>query len=264
MWGKIKTMVTYSLKKFQEDFVEKIAHKKFPKTLSGIIVPSLKMRNKEKAISVYESGYKARLTEALGETFEACWWALGDNNFFEVCYDFISCHNSLVYNLSNYGQEFPEFLRRHKLSQEIPFIFNLAYFEWSFKNLFHKEQHKPISREELAQLSHIVDFKVVLSKAIFIFESDFSIYEIWKQRKLKNPDRKLNISKPVKLLLYKKNSLIYVDEVSKKEISLLKNFQQGFSLGEALNKINLVISAEELSEVFQKMMAREIIKDLII
>ena len=33
------------------------------------------------AVGVYRNGYPARLSEALGETFEACWRMLGDMNF---------------------------------------------------------------------------------------------------------------------------------------------------------------------------------------
>ena len=62
------------------------------------------------AVDVYRGGYPARLTDALGETYETCWRVLGDEGFFAAAQTYISRHPSRSHNLSDYGEAFPEFL----------------------------------------------------------------------------------------------------------------------------------------------------------
>ena len=62
------------------------------------------------AVEVYRGGYPARLTEALGETYEICWRVLGDEAFFAAAHDYIARAPSRTHNLSDYGADFPEFL----------------------------------------------------------------------------------------------------------------------------------------------------------
>ncbi|MFX5734457.1 DNA-binding domain-containing protein, partial [Acinetobacter baumannii] len=84
----------------------------------------------------YRRGYRARLTEALGETYEAVWRVLGDEEFFSATRSFIAEEPSRSYNLSDYGQRFPDFLSA-RYQQEAGFLGHLAHLEWAFKSCFH-------------------------------------------------------------------------------------------------------------------------------
>ena len=255
-------MKGYNLREFQKDFMATLDKSKSSETLLQGIIPAIKMKSKDKSLTVYKDGYKARLTEALGETYEACWWALGDEMFFGICSEFISAHPSLHYNLSEYGREFSEYLYHHKISQKIPFLFDLAHFEWAFKNMFHAKNHIPFSAEELSKLESPNDLKVSFGKSVFLFQSKYSIYHLWQQAKDKLSDKQLDFNKKDFLILYKKNSHIFVDRLCEKEFSLLRNLKLGYSLGEALGFFETSLLQQEVSNFFQKMMKREIIESL--
>src|SRR4051812_47348056 len=81
------------------------------------------------AVGVYRDGYPARMTEALGETFEACWRVLGDEDFLEACRIYSRAAPSVSHNLSDYGGSFPEFLD-DRFKKQAPFIKDLAVLEW--------------------------------------------------------------------------------------------------------------------------------------
>ena len=159
----------YSLKNFQKDFIATLKDPTPSENLRHTIIPTRYMKSKKRALLVYQDGYRARLTEALGETFEACWWVLGDDTFFALCASFVRAHPSLDYNLNSYGREFPEYLYNHKLSEEIPFLFDLASFEWSFKKLFECKQHTSLKVEEFALINDPNDMKLKFGEAFFSF-----------------------------------------------------------------------------------------------
>ncbi len=83
------------------------------------------------AVDVYRGGYPARMTEALGETFEACWRILGDHN------------------LSDYGRSFSDFLLK-RFKNCAPFIGDLGNLEWSFKEIFHAAPHAGLTANNLS------------------------------------------------------------------------------------------------------------------
>lgn len=101
------------------------------------------------AVEVYRRAYPARMSEALGETFEACWRVLGDEAFLAACADYARATPSASADLADYGRTFPEFLlARH--GADAPFIADLARLEWEFKELFHAAPHAGLPPEALA------------------------------------------------------------------------------------------------------------------
>src|SRR6476619_4133535 len=95
---------------------EKLKYQQFYNYIAGHsevpmgYIPGGHLSEKE-AFEVYALGYKARLTESLGETYESIWKFAGDQIFFEVCEDYISRQSSISYNLNDYGFTFPDFLK---------------------------------------------------------------------------------------------------------------------------------------------------------
>ncbi len=102
------------------------------------------------AVDVYRAGYPARLTEALGETYEICWRVLGDEGFFAAARGYIARFPSRSHNLSDYGAEFPEFLESLPIASDAPYLGDLARFAWTFKELFHAKPHAALDPAVLA------------------------------------------------------------------------------------------------------------------
>ena len=220
------------------------------------------MKSKKRALLVYQDGYRARLTEALGETFEACWWVLGDDTFFALCASFVRAHPSLDYNLNSYGREFPEYLYNHKLSEEIPFLFDLASFEWSFKKLFECKQHTSLKVEEFALINDPNDMKLKFGEAFFLFSSKYSIYKVWQMRKKDQSNCFLDFDGEENLIFYKQSEKIFSNEVDSEEFSLLKNLKSGYSLAQALDVQKGELNVEKISLIFQKLVKRGLITEL--
>ncbi|GEM_PF-3137414 len=130
---------------------------------------------------IYKRGYNARLVESLGDTYSATWWVLGDEDFLELASGFVREIPSINYDLSDYGEEFFDFLKDRPVIAEIPFVYDLARFEWNFKSLFHS-QDSPVEENIFGFIGANPDAKIRLLPSIILWQSNFAIYKIWKQR----------------------------------------------------------------------------------
>jgi hypothetical protein len=240
------------LNKLQENFLSAIKGERSKDFMDSILpIGSL---DKQDCINIYAKGYTARLTEALGETFEATWWVLGDDDFLALCADFISITPSFYFDLSEYGFDFPAFLKLQPQIQEIPFLDDLASFEWAFNTIFHSPNFNFDNQKLLATLSEGVDFKLTLSKSAFLFESEFPVYEIWKERaRPVDSLSHLDFSTHEKLLLYKRNSQVFIRSLTDNEFLVLKTISAEHSLEKSLDAITGTlgdISPERIRELF--------------
>ncbi len=186
------------------------------------------------AVGVYREGYPARISEALGETYEACWRVLGDEDFLEACKMYARATPSVSHNLSDYGGSFPEFLQK-RFKKQAPFIKDLADLEWSFKEVFHADGDAVLPPSDLAVA--VKDNSVlVFSKSVRLLFLTHSVHAIWKRDRedstLLTPS---DWKGPQQVLLYRSGGTpVFSSVLAAPEASTLKSLLEGRSVSEAL------------------------------
>ena len=207
------------------------------------------------ALEVYRRGYIVRLIEALGDTYEAVWWVSGDDEFFLLAKQFVLAYPSKTYNLSSYGEEFPAFLRETCPFPDIPFLPFLADFEWMFKNIFHMPQHQTVSQETIQEITQQGNIRFQFGPSVQLFTSPFAVYDIWKLRGTCQTGQHPNDwNHTQRLLLYKKNEQIFVNELQDNEFSILHKLLTAQTLEDALNEASKEfpeMNQEQISQLFQ-------------
>lgn len=188
----------------------------------------------EEAVAVYRDGYPARMSEALGETFEACWRVLGDEEFLEACKIYSRSVPSKSHNLSDYGHSFPEFLL-NRFQAHAPFIGALGTLEWSYKELFHAAPHMALTAE---QLSVAVKENSVLmfGSAVKSLSFKHSVVDIWKRdRADASPLSRSDWDAPQCALLYKSGgTTVFSRLLAAPEASVINSLFNGISMDQAL------------------------------
>ena len=207
------------------------------------------------AIDVYGKGVTIRLTEALGETFEAVWWVCGDEDFFALAKRFIHARPSTTYNLSQYGKEFPEFLDKVFPFPDLPFLGDLARYEWTFKELFHTRQHESVAPEHIQSLAEDPAIQFQFGQAVRLFTSRYAIYDLWKLRGTEHEGKPpVEWDRPQRLVLYKRTQQIFVHELDEQEFQILHSLHAGQMLEAALALISeqeVPIQQDQISLLFQ-------------
>lgn len=244
--------------------------KKFVDWLPGgqgveeVIQPGGTLPDAKAALQVYQVGYVARLTEAMGETYSSVWRVLGDDLFFRACKDYITTHPSTFFDLSDYGADFPFFLKQDAECQEFSFIQELAQFDWMFKNIFHKAQHQSVSSEDLASIQGRDDFKFQFGESVTFFAFEYAIHDIWKLCQEDREDQQLlDWYHPQWMMVYKSDQQVYVKGLSLKVWSLLNELGQEYSFLTALDRLSqseIVLEAADVQTCFEVIGATGIVE----
>ena len=244
---------TLQLNDLQEKFLDAI--RSDSSTLSHEIDPIASLTPKE-CVEIYSKGYLARLIESLGETFEATWWVLGDEDFFELAGQYIRANHSEVFDLSEYGSDFPEFLASLKQNDEISFLQDLGRFEWAFKNIFHKRNLESL---KVAWPTGTGSAKLVLSDSATLLASRFSAYEIWRRRtQAIETVGEVDWSQPEHLILFKNDSQVNVRILSADEFLVMRHLSNGQTVEasiEALIAEYKEITPERVQSIFSTIAA---------
>jgi hypothetical protein len=187
------------------------------------------------AVEVYRRGYPARLTEALGETYETCWRVLGDEAFFAAAHAFIAGAPSRTHNLSDYGAGFPEFLESLPVASDAPYLGDLARYAWTFKELFHAKPHVGLDPAVLAAKGR-PEAVLRLGSGVRLLALSHRVYGIFRRDNDDDaPIEEAAWKGSEHLVLYKRGSNpIFVRELTAPQHAALVALAAGRPLAEAL------------------------------
>lgn len=252
------------LNETQNLFRKNILNAQNDPTLIQEFKPAGKLSMKQ-AFQIYHRIYEARLTEVLLGHFPAVRWVLGKDLFNNICRKYVDTQASVEYNLHNYGNTFPEFLKEDHGSKVIPFIYDLARLEWAMKELQDKPSPYPLSGKHFEELLHSEDFKVQFIDAMEVFESPYAVYDIWDQRTSSAYQfEDINWNHPESLLLYKSQKKISINRIDVIEAEILNELREGNSLSSALADFSSLLSPDKIAQFFQLLSKSGIVEDVII
>jgi Putative DNA-binding domain len=101
-------------------------------------------------LDIYYAAYRARLREAVSETFEKSRAWLGDEVFDAVVADYISANPPTHWSLSEYGETLPRWFAR--TFADDPEIGELAAIEWALHHCFSGAEGEPFDWAGIAGL----------------------------------------------------------------------------------------------------------------
>lgn len=113
----------------------------------GYFKDGLQRLSLDEKIQIYVNDYHFRLVEALGDSFGNIRRVLSDEEFFALVRRYTAKHPSHSHDLGCFGENMAEFLAHDELSQERPYLSDLALAEWSLTQVFHSEWRQPVRVE---------------------------------------------------------------------------------------------------------------------
>jgi hypothetical protein len=245
------------LKDLQEDFLKGILSNELPKSIKKTMLPGGSL-DQQGCFNTYRNDYTARLSSVLGDNFESIWTILGDEEFFELTLKYIEENPSRLYDLGEYGNELPSFLKDH----EISYLSELATMEIEFRRLFNSEVEAAVDPQVFAALEDPTKLKMKFTKKHFLFQSAYPLYKIWERRGDNSEESFSKINwVPENCLMYKTSDTVKVIFLSSFQVELFLNLREQLSLGDALEKYP---DAEggEVSELFSELVANSLIVEI--
>lgn len=183
------------------------------------------------ALKVYQRGYIARLTDALGSTYETIWYVLGDQLFFKTCKDFIAQNKSRTYNLNHYGENFAAYLKG-KFPRR-PYLYHLALLEREIARIFNLAA--PVGdTADFAKLNPGRD-RFVFHPAVTLCRYPFRVYTLWKNRnKISRGYVPQDFAADEAVLIYRREKEVFFAVLTPAQCSITKALLQGKTLEAAL------------------------------
>lgn len=233
---------------FNKNFVEYLTGVQAERDLLPLMRETSRL-SAMRALEVYREDYQVRLTDALKNTFRVTHSILGDDEFFSLAMDYLAHFPSTFSDLEEYGDQFANFLQKHPLQADYPFLPQLAHFEWSFREIFHSREVLGLSALELQEAFTNEGTLLKLVPSARLLHYDFTIDKIYTMKDEDEVNFDYNGEQSV--LLFKKNSLIKMHLLSKNQWTVVNFFHTPCSLMNCIKSAPATMTPEEIQELFR-------------
>jgi hypothetical protein len=188
-------------------------------------------------LQVYRNSFIMGVTEALAITYKHTFALVGEDFFNAVGRDFIIKHPPAENNIVTYGFGFNTFLNTLKQLETMPYIAEMAKFEW----LLEQTSNSQISSQilDLSQLSLVAEnafntLQFMVPTEVCLFKSDQDIYQLF-QMITNDAVVETNLNNACYIALKKHPDFrIELINLEKNQFMLLQQLIEGKSLGQIM------------------------------
>lgn len=104
-------------------------------------------------LAIYSNAYASRLVEALETNYPAIAKLLGDHDFQELATEYVAAHDSRFFSIRYYGHALAQFLSNNPRYRPVPFLADLARWEWTMNDVFDAADAESLEVKALAYKS---------------------------------------------------------------------------------------------------------------
>jgi hypothetical protein len=104
-------------------------------------------------LAIYSNAYASRLVEALEVNYPAIAKLLGDHDFQELATEYVAAHDSRFFSIRYYGHGLAHFLSNNPRYRPVPFLADLARWEWTMNDVFDAADAESLEVKALAYKS---------------------------------------------------------------------------------------------------------------
>jgi hypothetical protein len=193
----------------------------------------------ERLIAIYRNNTFASLTEALGASFPVV-RRLVDTRFFAFAtHGFIVAHPPTHGRLSAFGGAFPAFLEGFAPARSLPYLADVARFEWAMAEAFHERDAVPLDPAALAtlDLGAIDRVRLVPHPTVRLLASPWPVDRIWEANQENAPETTIDVSTgAARLLVHRPRLEVVYRSLGAGSFTLVRALGQGLSLGAAAER----------------------------
>ncbi len=244
-------------KDYQNIFVAQTlnASSDIPAELGELINPIGKI-DITKVMSVYADDYKYRMLEAMKSNFESIWMVLGDEEFKNQIFEYITAYPSKNFDLNSYGENLPAFLKKadnRELISEMPFLPDLAQFEILFWSIFHKKNPEIEDVQDFDK-NNLLQSRFSFDETIAFMHLGHHVFPLFQFREKTLDDFLINHSPEIIMeeayyILYKKYFKVNCQRLTKNQYDFFQLLKGRMTFQESLD--NSQATPQEIQELFK-------------
>jgi hypothetical protein len=133
-------------------------------------------------LRVYRHHVFDSLATALGATFATVQALVGEAFFRRLARDFVAAHLPTQPVLSEYGEDFADFIAGHEAASRLPYLADVARLDWALNAAFHAPFERRLSATELAGLpaERLAALPLRVAAGTAIVRSAWPIDRVWE------------------------------------------------------------------------------------
>ena len=133
-------------------------------------------------LGIYSRAYHARLREALVSNYPAVAKMLGEAHFTELAQEYIASHDSHFFSIRYYGHALAHFVASEPGYKSMPFLADLARWEWMMAEVYDAADADPINAAQLEsrQTSEWSSLRVTFHPSVRMMSLAWNVPQLWK------------------------------------------------------------------------------------
>ncbi|MFT5111863.1 MAG: hypothetical protein ACI8P9_001185 [Parasphingorhabdus sp.] len=168
-----------SLRDFQEQFHSALSGDISEPLKCAVVAAGLPA---ERRLQVYRNNMQASLTESLACTYPAIAKLVGEDYFNTLARLYIKAHPSQSGDLHQFGNRLADYLKDYQAAARLPYLPDLARFEWCYHEIFHAVEESSLGIDSLNSLSveQLSNIRFHLHPATRLVASSYPLVSIWQ------------------------------------------------------------------------------------
>jgi hypothetical protein len=133
-------------------------------------------------LGIYSNAYTARLRDALETNYPVIATVLGESDFAELAAEYIAAHDSRCFSIRYYGHALAHFIATQPGYKPVPFLSDLAQWEWMMAEVFDSADADAITAAALAerQPEQWASLRFTFHPSVRVLSLAWNAPQIWK------------------------------------------------------------------------------------
>jgi len=220
---------------FQQAFAHSVMAKKSPHALAQHFKQYSNAEFEER-ISIYRNNFFASTSDVLKETFSTIEKLVGEDFFRALASAYIQQHPPKQPAMIFLGHDFPQFIRRFEHTQSLPYLADIAQFDWAQHTAYFAKDATPLTPNYFASQdnAHLAESRFILHPSVHLISSDFAIFSIWQTALDNQQGETVNYSEPQSVLIVRPDVEVKTYQLSQPMRTLIQALMSGKPLLGAL------------------------------
>lgn len=214
-------------------------------------------------LDIYRDGYYLRLIEALEQDYPVLRALLGDEQFDQLCREYIDHNPSRFRSIRWFGNEFADYLQKKSCE---PHLVEMAQFEWLLTESFDAADTDIVTVDMMSTIApdHWPEMQFKCHPSLRILTLNWNTTSIWKSVKEHEKTISPQQSKqPVDWIIWRKKHEIQFCSMQSDEIYMLNAMQSGASFAEICEGLCEWIGEQQVTIQAAILLKRYILDELI-
>lgn len=217
----------------------------------------------ERRLRIYQRSVTTGLCDALGGVYEVVKKLVGDEFFYHLGEHYLRKHHSRTGNVHDFGEAFPGFLKSFPGLESLPYLADVARFEWLYHTVFHSPAGEMLNIEKLSRVpeSRYGQLSLLLSPSCRLYSSTYPVLHIWQaNQEGSDSDETISLDEGgVQLAIVRHGKQVVLYPYQAAAFAMLDAISQGTKLDEACEKALQVDPFCNLEMVLQQAVMNRVI-----